>query len=161
MKFLSISLALLLTLLNPSLADAQPAATGFSLPSDSGQVTLSEYSGKVVYLDFWASWCPPCRASFPWMNELQKKYGKQGLEIIAVNLDKDRSSIKEFIAATQPQFTIAYDPEGTLAERYEVMGMPSSYLIDRNGKLHSTHIGFRDKDKAKLEQQIIQLLEGK
>lgn len=95
------------------------------------------------------------------MNELQKKYGKQGLEIIAVNLDKDRSSIKEFIAATQPQFTIAYDPEGTLAERYEVMGMPSSYLIDRNGKLHSTHIGFRDKDKAKLEQQIIQLLEGK
>lgn len=161
MKFLSISLALLLTLINPSLANAQPTAPGFSLPGDSGQVTLSDYQGKVVYLDFWASWCPPCRASFPWMNDLQKKYGKQGLEIIAVNLDKDRSSIKEFIAATQPQFTVAYDPEGTLAERYEVMGMPSSYLIDRNGKLHSTHIGFRDKDKAKLEQQIIQLLEGK
>ena len=161
MKLLSTSLALLLAFLNPSLANAQPTAPGFSLSGDSGQVTLSDYRGKVVYLDFWASWCPPCRASFPWMNDLQKKYEKKGLEIIAVNLDKDRSSIKDFIAATQPQFTIAYDPEGTLAERYEVMGMPSSYLIDRNGKLHSTHIGFREKDKTTLEQQIIQLLEEK
>lgn len=160
-KSLSVFIALGLTLLTPAFTYGQTAAPDFSLPGDSGVVTLSEHHGEVVYLDFWASWCPPCRESFPWMNDLQKQYGKQGLKIIAVNLDKDRSDVESFLTATPPGFTIAYDPDGTVAERYGVQGMPSSYLIDRNGNLRGTHIGFRDKDKAELEQKIIQLLEGK
>lgn len=161
MKSIFFALALGLSLLISPLIHAQTAAPDFSLPGDDGTVILSEQRGKVIYLDFWASWCPPCRESFPWMNSLQEKYGKQGLKIIAVNLDKDRSTTEAFIAATPPLFTIAYDPEGEIAENYKVMGMPSSYLIDRDGNLHSTHIGFRDKDKAELEQKIIQLLEAK
>ncbi len=161
MRFLAFAFALGLSLLISPVIHAQTTAPDFSLPGDDGTVSLSEQRGKVIYLDFWASWCSPCRESFPWMNTLQEKYGEQGLKIIAVNLDKDRSETQAFIAAMPPRFTIAYDPEGGLAERYGVMGMPSSYLIDRNGKLHSTHIGFRDKDKAELEQKIIQLLEGK
>jgi peroxiredoxin len=92
------------------------------------------------------------------MNEMGAKYGPQGLTIVAVNLDKDKGKIQEFIDATHPHFTIAYDPEGTVAERYKVMGMPSSYLIARDGTLHRSHVGFRDKDRATLEQQIAELL---
>ncbi len=161
MKERIFSLVFALSLFTSPFAMAQKVATDFTLPTDNGSLVLSEQHGKVVYLDFWASWCPPCRASFPWMNELQEKYGKRGLKVIAVNLDKERDSANEFLTETPSRVTIAYDPEGTIAESYGVMGMPSSYLIDRNGNLHSSHIGFRDKDKAELEEKIVQLLESK
>lgn len=161
MKKRIFSFALALSLFTSPLALAQKIAPDFILPSEDGPLVLSELQGKVIYLDFWASWCPPCRESFPWMNELQKKYGTRGLKVIAVNLDKERDSVRNFLAATPSSVSIAYDPEGAIAENYGVMGMPSSYLIDRSGNLHSSHIGFRDKDKAALEQQIVQLLEGK
>lgn len=161
MKYFVHSFALVFSLIISSFAMAQTAAPDFILPGDAGQVILSEQRGKVIYLDFWASWCPPCRESFPWMNAMQEKYGERGLKIIAVNLDKDRNDAKSFNAAANSLFTIVYDPEGATAEQYGVMGMPSSYLIDRDGQLQGTHIGFREKDKAKLEQKIIQLLDGK
>jgi cytochrome c biogenesis protein CcmG/thiol:disulfide interchange protein DsbE len=160
MKSPLISLLMALALLTAVPAQAQKAAPDFTLQGDKGSVVLSAHQGEVIYLDFWASWCAPCRESFPWMNSLQKKYGKRGLKIIAVNLDKERNNTRAFIEATTPGFTIAYDPEGSIAEHYGVMGMPSSYLIDRNGKVHSSHIGFRAKDKAELEKKIVQLLES-
>jgi peroxiredoxin len=92
------------------------------------------------------------------MDEMEAKYGPRGLTVIAVNLDKDEGKIKEFLSATHPRFTIAYDPEGTVAEHYKVTGMPSSYLIGRDGTLQVSHVGFRDKDKAVLERQIVELL---
>ena len=161
MKSPLITLLLAFALLTSVPAQAaQKAAPDFTLQGDNGPVVLSAHQGEVIYLDFWASWCGPCRESFPWMNSLQKKYGERGLKIIAVNLDKDRDNIRAFIEATAPDFTIAYDPEGSIAEHYGVMGMPSSYLIDRNGKVHNSHIGFRSKDKAELEKKIVQLLES-
>jgi len=140
---------------------AADAAPDFKLPSAKGLVELSKLKGKVVYVDFWASWCTPCRKSFPWMNELHKKYKDQGLEVVAVNLDKSREPIDEFLAKTPAEFTIAYDPSGGAAATYKVTGMPSSYLIDRSGQLQVSHIGFRDKDKEEMEGKIKELLARK
>jgi thiol-disulfide isomerase/thioredoxin len=147
-----------LMLLVAPVVGADEAAPDFTLPGQSGPVTLADLRGKVVYLDFWASWCGPCRQSFPWMNEVQRRYGDQGLAIVAVNLDQEPELAARFIDHTKPEFTIAYDAEGAVAERYQVQGMPSSYVIDREGRLHARHVGFRDKDRAALERTLRDLL---
>ena len=155
----SIKLTLLLAifcLINP--VSASETAPAFKVPSAKGMVELDKLRGQVVYLDFWASWCTPCRKSFPWMNEMQHKYEKEGLTIVAVNLDKKRDLIDKFLKNTPADFTIAYDPGGQLAQTYKLVGMPTSYLIDRSGQIHETHVGFRKKDKDKLEAKIQGLL---
>jgi len=133
-------------------------APDFSVSSATGQITLNQLRGNVVYLDFWASWCVPCRKSFPWLNEMQRRYGKAGLKVIAINLDEDRQLADKFLATYPAKFTVAYDPKGKSASAYGLKGMPSSYLIDRKGQLLSSHIGFRSDDKAELEQKIRQAL---
>jgi peroxiredoxin len=137
---------------------ANEAAPEFSLPTDQGEISLDALHGQVVYLDFWASWCVPCRKSFPWMNEMTARYKDLGFRIIAVNMDTDRSLIERFLEKYPADFTIAYNPEGDVAESYRVQGMPSSYLIDRQGTIHSTHVGFRDSEKAGIEAEIRALL---
>jgi thiol-disulfide isomerase/thioredoxin len=133
-------------------------APAFQLPTDAATVSLEKLRGKVVYLDFWASWCSPCRKSFPWMNEIQSKFKDKGLVVIAVNLDKSKDKADDFLKEFERNFVVAYDPEGKTAENYKVMGMPSSYLIDRNGHLQLTHIGFKESDTDKLEATIRELL---
>lgn len=151
--------ALLALLLLLSTGAHAQNATEFSLPSAGGETSLSQFSGKVVYLDFWASWCAPCRKAFPWMNEMQQKYAAQGLQVIGINLDRDRADAAEFLQNTPAQFLVAYDPAGKTAQDYKVMGMPTSYLISRDGKIISTHIGFRESKKEKLEQAIREALQ--
>lgn len=114
--------------------------------------------GKVVLLDFWASWCAPCRKSFPWMNALQKKYGDKGLVVIGVNLDSDRKLAAEFLQAVPAQFRIEYDPKGNLATGLDVSAMPTSFLLDRSGKIVKQHAGFREAQLAAREQEIEQIL---
>ncbi len=131
------------------------AAPTFELAGlNKDMIRLSHYEGKVVYLDFWATWCVPCRKSFPWMNDLLKKYQSQGLEIIAVSLDEKQKMVENFLKRYPANFTIALDPTGKSADLYKVRGMPSSYIIDRNGNIVETHMGFRTKDKARLEGLI-------
>lgn len=151
----------LLLLLLPLLCQGAETAKPFDLPTDNGRVKLSDFKGQVVYVDFWASWCTPCRKSFPWMSEIQKRYQAQGLNIVAINLDQQPEQAQHFLKQMPASFTVAFDPEGKTAEHYNVQGMPSSYLIDRKGQLRQTHIGFRDKDKDRLEQSIIELLNEK
>ena len=115
---------------------------------------LSPYKGKVVYLDFWASWCSPCLASFPWMNQLQKDLHSQGLEIVAVNVDADQADARKFLQQHPVNFEIIFDPQGKLAESHNVMGMPSSFLFDRNGKLIFSHIGFSNKKSEQLRATV-------
>ena len=136
---------------------AEPAPQ-FTLPTDTGRIMLSDLQGKVVYLDFWASWCVPCKKSFPWFNEMQERYKKQGLVIVAVNMDQERADVEKFLAKYPADFVIAYDPHGEVATRYNVVGMPSSYLISRTGDLSLTHLGFREKDKDSLQTAIEELL---
>jgi peroxiredoxin len=95
------------------------------------------------------------------MNTMQQRYGPQGLSIVAINLDQKPEMAQRFLQEMPAKFTVAYDPEGKTAEQYNVQGMPSSYLIDRNGHIRQTHIGFRQKDKASLEQVIREVLNEK
>jgi cytochrome c biogenesis protein CcmG/thiol:disulfide interchange protein DsbE len=137
---------------------AKDHAPEFVLPTNSGKIDLAEFKGKVVYLDFWASWCPPCRKSFPWLNEMQQRYGRQGFAVVAINLDKTRDLAGRFLQKIPANFTVAYDPLGKVADSYQVRGMPSSFIIDRNGQIRETHIGFREKDALHLEETLQALL---
>ena len=132
--------------------------TGFNLPGLRSPVSLNAYRGRVVYLDFWASWCAPCRKSFPWMNAMQQQYGAHGLSVVAVNLDQDRALADRFLEEMPAEFTVAFDPTGSTAERFDVRVMPSSYLIDRRGEVVAVHRGFRRGDTATLEREIRELL---
>lgn len=133
-------------------------AVGATAAGEPAAPELSALHGKVVYLDFWASWCAPCRQSFPWMNELQKRYADRGLTVIAVNVDHERADAEKFLRKLPPAFQIRFDPDGDLARRFDVHGMPTSVVLDRSGKARYTHIGFRNADAAQYEQQIQQLL---
>lgn len=147
---------LVLLLLLPLSSNAAQAPK-FNLPTSKSTINLSAYAGKVVYLDFWASWCDPCRKSFPWMSELQERY-KSDLKVIAVNLDQERDAAVKFLQQHRPGFTVAFDPEGKVAEAYKVPGMPTSYLIDQSGRIVSRHIGFRSSEKENVEAKIKTLL---
>ena len=133
-------------------------AADIDLPGIDGNVQLESLKGKVVYLDFWASWCQPCKNSFPWMHNMKQNYADQGLEILAVNLDKDRKLADAFLKEMDINFKVAFDESGGSASYYKLKGMPGSYLIGRDGKIHASHTGFREKDKNQIEQAIKTLL---
>ncbi len=119
---------------------------------------LDKHKGKVIYLDFWASWCGPCRKSFPWMNKIQKKYKQQGFSVISVNLDANKDLAIKFLNETPAFFTVIYDPRGKLAKHFKIQGMPSSMLIARDGKIKFRHTGFFTKKISQYQQEIEQLL---
>lgn len=122
------------------------------------QLNLEQYHGKVVYVDFWASWCGPCRQSFPVMNELQETYGEDNFVIIAVNEDSEPGAAEQFLAQYPANFTIFYDQNGELAKYFKVDAMPTSYLLDQTGAAKYRHRGFRQKDVSKINDQIQSLL---
>jgi thiol-disulfide isomerase/thioredoxin len=123
-------------------------------PAGTGPIDLAAYKGKVVYVDFWASWCVPCKQSFPWMNTMHRQYGKDGLVIIAVNMDQVRGEADGFLQKYPAEFKVHFDPQGLLAPRFKVRGMPTSALLGRNGEVLMIHEGFKSKDAAALEQAI-------
>lgn len=127
----------------------------------SGALDLESLRGKVVLLDFWASWCEPCRHSFPWLNAMQARYGDRGLVIIGVNVDRKRADAERFLREFPATFRIVYDPTGALAARYEVPGMPSSYIIGPSGDIVAHHIGFRTTLRDDREAELNRLLEAK
>jgi thiol-disulfide isomerase/thioredoxin len=130
-------------------------APAFVLPApDGGTVSLEAERGHVVWLDFWASWCAPCRQSFPWMADLQRRHGARGLRVIAVNVDARPAEARRFLARDPPPFAIALDPSGDLARRYAIRAMPTSVLIDTSGRVLAVHNGFRTADAADLERRI-------
>jgi len=119
---------------------------------------LDTLHGKVVLVDFWASWCSPCLQSFPWMNALQQKHAGDGLVIVAVNVDQDRALADAFLQKVPARFRVEYDGEGALAREFGVQAMPTSFLIDRSGQVRIRHAGFKDKHHEERERQIQQLL---
>lgn len=141
----------LLAFSGPVMAGPTPQ---FSLPGTTKSVSLEQHKGSVIYLDFWASWCAPCRKSFPWMNDMQLRYKDDGLTVIAINLDESREMAESFLKDMRIDFTIAFDQTGQSAADFDIMAMPSSFLIDRNGKIIHKHLGFRQKDKATIEHSI-------
>lgn len=146
-------------------APAWPLAQGDAAPScvapvlDSGKTfDLADYKGQVVYLDFWASWCGPCRESFPFMNELNHELGGKGLRIVAVSVDKSAADARRFLARYPAEFTTVLDVSGACPAAYRIPGMPSSYLIGRDGKVRTMLMGFRDSDKADIRRQLVEVL---
>lgn len=133
-------------------------APAFTLPNQDGTTCLDSLRGRVVLVDFWASWCQPCRRSFPWMNTMIERYGRKGLSIVAVNLDKDRDAAERFLAANPASFTIAFDPAGKTAEAYRVSGMPMTFLVGRDGAVLYAHAGFDPHKTGRLETMIEETL---
>jgi thiol-disulfide isomerase/thioredoxin len=117
-------------------------------------LNLDDLRGRVVYLDFWASWCAPCRFSFPWMQSMKQRYGDRGLTVVAINVDRDRVAADRFLSQYHTDFEVRFDPAGQLAERFRVSGMPTGVLIDRHGQLRYTHVGFRPADESAYEQHL-------
>jgi thiol-disulfide isomerase/thioredoxin len=133
-------------------------AISLGFAATASELDLSPYRGKVVYLDFWASWCAPCRQSFPWMADLQRQYASEDFVVVAVNVDQDRDSADRFLNDVPSNFKIIYDPRGELATTFKVSGMPSAVLIDRTGHVRFQHVGFSSKKKDQYEEQLHALL---
>ena len=127
-------------------------------PAESKGFNLASYHGKVVYLDFWASWCGPCKKSFPFMNELKANFEDQGLAVVTVNIDTDRAAADKFLKEFPADFEVIYDPEHVIYEQYQLQAMPTSFLFDREGELIGSHLGFKEEDAEQLSAAIEGLL---
>jgi len=121
---------------------------------------VTEYRGKVVVVDFWASWCVPCRRSFPWWNEMHRKYGVDGLVIVGVNMDAHADKAQDFLNEFPAEFRIVYDPKGDLGKQYGVEAMPTTFVIDRNGEIVANHLGFKVKKQDEYEQVLKETLDA-
>jgi len=143
-RFLAGTLVLLTLLSAPSFA-AEP-------------LDLAAFEGKVVVLDFWASWCVPCRRSFPWWNTMQARYADEGLVIIGVNLDNDAEAAAGFLREFPADFRIYYDESKALARQFNVQAMPSSYILGRDGVVVSRHFGFKVKQQDEFEALLVDAL---
>jgi cytochrome c biogenesis protein CcmG/thiol:disulfide interchange protein DsbE len=128
------------------------------LAADTDQLDLDQYHGKIVVLDFWASWCVPCRRSFPWMNSMQEKYGDDGLVIIAVNVDNEAADAAAFLQEYPAKFEIVYDNDRQLVRDYAIEAMPSSFLIGRDGNVIGNHLGFKTAKTEEYEAAIVAAL---
>ena len=135
--------------------DKGEQAPGFSLETfDGKKASLAQFKGKVVYLDFWASWCAPCRFSLPFMKTLQEQYGQDGLVVIAVNLDTDRTKVEKALADVKPNYTVVLDPKSTLPALYNPQKMPSSFIIGKDGKVVGLHEGFIPEDAEEINHAV-------
>ena len=125
---------------------------------DSALADSVPLAGQVVYVDFWASWCKPCRQSLPWLNRMQQKYGDDGFRAIGVNVDRDRKAADKFMTQADTDIRLVYDPDGDIARQYHLVGMPTGYIYGRDGTFRRQELGFIPADTSKLESYIETLL---
>ena len=139
------------------------AAPQFTLPTllQDKPTTLKQFAGKVVYVDFWASWCAPCRTSFPLLNKLHEKLKAQGFEVVAINLDEEKANAEKFLQEYPVSFTVLRDAKGEWADQFVVESMPTSFIIDKQGVVQNIHHGFTTDDIKDLEEKITKLLAQK
>jgi cytochrome c biogenesis protein CcmG, thiol:disulfide interchange protein DsbE len=114
---------------------------------------LQPYRGKPVYVDFWASWCVPCAQSFPWLNEMKRRYGDE-IQFVGVNVDEQRRDADRFLQRHPAHFALLFDPAGALASHFALEGMPSALILDADGQVLWRHSGFRTAETPTYEQAI-------
>jgi thiol-disulfide isomerase/thioredoxin len=132
------------------------AAPNFSVPllTADGELALSAYAGKVVYLDFWASWCPPCLTSLPQIERLRGEFSADRFQIVAINLDREPAKARRFLSKVKIGYPSGIDSSGVIPERFELETMPTSFLIDGDGVIRHIHEGFRKSDMDVLRERI-------
>lgn len=127
-------------------------------PKASLERLLNQHKGNVIYVDFWASWCAPCRESLPWLAKMQRTYENEGFTVISINTDNQKQLADDFLKSISHNFPVIYDPKGKLATQFKVKGMPSSFIFDRSGKIAITHTGFLSHKKTQYQEELNALL---
>ena len=135
-----------------------PALSYPNLPKNKEHTSLESLRGKIVYLDFWASWCGPCRLSFPQLESLRTELGTQGFEVLAVSVDENLEDALAFLEEQSVSYPVVWDPSGESPAAWGILGMPTGYLIDRAGVVQRVHQGFRKGDGERLREEILKLL---
>jgi peroxiredoxin len=154
------AMAAALALALPALAgNPTGPAPAFTLASRGGQdVSLTQYKGQVVMINFWASWCGPCRQEMPLLESIYKKYNRMGFTMLGVNVEPDSNAANEWLKATPVSFPILYDRDSKVSKLYDVAGMPSTVIIDRSGKLRVLHRGYKPGDENEYLDSIRSLI---
>jgi thiol-disulfide isomerase/thioredoxin len=145
-----LATALLATVPASAGSSASGPAPQFTLDSRNGpKISLSQYKGQVVMLNFWASWCGPCRQEMPLLENIYKKYNKMGFTLIGVNVEPDSKDAEGFLKGLQApvSFPVIYDKDSTVSKAYDVQGMPSTVIIDRKGNVRVLHRGYKPGDE--------------
>jgi thiol-disulfide isomerase/thioredoxin len=122
------------------------------------ELSLQSLRGQVVYVDFWASWCAPCRVAMPHYQRWQQQWAALGFTVLGVNVDSVRADAERALKRAPVSFPVLYDPQGQWAETFALPTMPTAYLIGRDGVIHYIHAGFREQDLPALEARILSLL---
>ncbi|MFI4867778.1 MAG: TlpA disulfide reductase family protein [Steroidobacterales bacterium] len=141
-----------------SAAAGTPAAA-FQLPAAAGDpVNLADLKGQVVLINFWASWCGPCRQEMPVLDQLYRKYKTAGFTLLGVNVEPKSGDAISFLKATPVSFPILFDTQSKVSTLYEVSGMPSTVIVDRKGNIRYVHHGYKPGDEGQYQDQIRSLM---
>jgi thiol-disulfide isomerase/thioredoxin len=159
MKYLFLSFALLLSGLSHATEPLSGPAPDFTLKSRDGKnVRLSDLRGQVVMLNFWASWCGPCRQEMPLLDELSKRYGRAGFTLLGVNVEQDTAAGEKYLQDTPVSFPILWDPTSKVSQLYNIDAMPSTVMIDRDGNMRYLHRGYKPGYEKDYKKQIKELI---
>jgi cytochrome c biogenesis protein CcmG, thiol:disulfide interchange protein DsbE len=155
-----IAFCALVALATPALATPKagdPAPDFEQTTLAGGKLRLSSLHGKVVLVDFWASWCEPCKKELPLLSQLAKRLRPKGVEIVAINVDTKRDSVDQFLKQHGIDLPVLLDPKGAIAQFYEPPKMPSSFVVDKTGRIRAVNAGFEPGDEKKIEQELLDL----
>ncbi|HEX4387951.1 MAG TPA: TlpA disulfide reductase family protein [Steroidobacteraceae bacterium] len=156
-RILALTAALAIAL--PALAGIEAPAPQFTLTArGGGELSLSQYHGQVVMINFWASWCGPCRTEMPLLDSIYKKYNKLGFTLLGVNVEPDSKAADDWLRQTPVSFPILFDKDSKVSKLYQVAGMPSTVIIDRTGKVRWLHKGFAPGAENEYMDQIRSLV---
>jgi len=160
---LAALLAALVAVAWPAAAtDGSPPAPAFKLANRAGgDMSLSDLKGQVVMINFWASWCGPCRQEFPALDQIYSKYKPMGFQMVAINVETEKADAERFLGKTPVSFPILFDPDNQVSGSYGVSAMPTTFLVDRQGRLRWQHRAYKPGDEAKYIEQIRQMLREK
>jgi peroxiredoxin len=160
-RWTKLGLMALTTVILATAADAagDSAAPAFSLPARGGStVDLAQFKGQVVMINFWASWCVPCRQEMPLLESMYKKYKPLGFTLIGVNVEPEQKDAESFLKQTPVSFPVLFDAKSKVSGMYNVQGMPTTVFIDRKGNVRLVHVSYKTGDENLYMDQVRNLL---